>query len=176
MKLSLLLPCFFETVLTAATVFAKPEATASPTVQKAVELPVPPGEAIPNLEPAKQVDEFFRVLMEGRVQPAYDQLLRGTIIQGSTEVTNLKAMTDKAIKAYGDIIGYENTESKYLGTRMVRITCFSMGKKLPLRWRFYFYKAADTWKLIDIRASDRLADMFDEPAPEVSGTANGTAR
>ena len=171
MKFPLILPFVLATVLATTPLLAKPEATDTPTVQKAVEMPVPPGEVIPNLDPAKQVDAFFQVLIEGRVQAAYDQLLRGTIIQGSTEVVNLKAMTERAIKAYGDIIGYETTESKYLGTRLVRVTCYSTGKRLPLRWRFYFYKPIDSWKLIDIRASDRLAEMFDEPVPEVSGTA-----
>jgi hypothetical protein len=44
----------------------------------------------------------------------------------------------------------------------VSYTLLSLGKEFPLRWRFYFYKPMDTWKLIDIRVDDRLAAMFDE--------------
>ena len=49
-----------------------------------------------------------------------------------------------------------------VGTRLVSYTMLSLGKEFPLRWRFYFYKPQETWKLIDLRVDDRLAAMFDE--------------
>ena len=33
---------------------------------------------------------------------------------------------------------------------------------LPLRWRFYFYKAQGTWKLVDLRVDDGLVELFEE--------------
>jgi hypothetical protein len=38
----------------------------------------------------------------------------------------------------------------------------SLGKEFPLRWRFYFYKPQDSWRLIDLRVDDKLVAMFDE--------------
>ena len=173
MKIPLISTCLLAIVLAAGPLFAKPDPTPSPAnkgqkTPSPVEVPVPPGEAVPNPDPFKQVDEFFRVLTEGRVESAYDQLLKGSPIVEMipADVSNLKAMTTKAIRAYGEIMGFENVEKKELGTRLVRITYYSMNKQFPLRWRFYFYKATDAWKLIDVRVSDRLSEMFEEPAPE----------
>jgi hypothetical protein len=60
------------------------------------------------------------------------------------------------------MLGYDSVVTKKVGTRLVSYTLLSLGKEFPLRWRFYFYKPMDTWKLIDIRVDDRLAAMFDE--------------
>ena len=74
----------------------------------------------------------------------------------------LKAKTKEAISVFGMISGYEVVSTKQVGERLVRYTIVSLGKEFPLRWRFYFYKPADSWKLIDLRVDDRLAAMFDE--------------
>ena len=52
---------------------------------------------------------------------------------------------------------------KSVGDRLISYTVISLGKDFPLRWRFYFYKPVDVWKLIDLRVDDRLAAIFDEP-------------
>ena len=172
MKIPLISTCFLAIALVAGPLFAKPEPTPSPAnkgqnTPPPVEVPVPPGAAVKNPDPFKQVEEFFRALTEGRVESAYDQLLKGSpIADMSADVSNLKAMTTKAIRAYGEIMGFENVEKKELGTRLVRITYYSMNRQFPLRWRFYFYKATDAWKLIDVRVSDRLSEMFEESALE----------
>jgi hypothetical protein len=60
------------------------------------------------------------------------------------------------------MLGYDTVVKKNVGTRLVSYTLLSLGKEFPLRWRFYFYKPQDTWRLIDLRVDDRLAAMFDE--------------
>lgn len=116
--------------------------------------------------PGTQVSEFFQKLTEGRVEAAYDDLLKGSkIAEMPKDVAVLKAKTKEAIKVFGNINGYELLHQKEIGTRLVRLTCISQGKEIPIRWRFYFYKPADAWKLIDIRIDDRLLDLFEEPAP-----------
>lgn len=120
----------------------------------------------------KQVDEFFRLLTEGRVDTAYEQLVKGTkLAELPKDLAGMKDQTRKAIQAYGDINGYDLTDQKTVGTRLVRLTCLSLNKRFPIRWRFYFYKQSDTWKLIDIRVNDRLGEMFDEPAPLITSPA-----
>jgi len=156
MKLPLFVSCVLATVLAAAPLFAQSEAREAKTPDAAVALN----------DPAKQVADFFQILTEGRVDAAYDQLLKGTkIAEMPKDVATLKLKTREAIKALGDIGGYDTVETKTVGTHLTRVTCLSLAKNLPIRWRFYFYNVSDTWKLIDIRIDDRLVDLFGEPAP-----------
>ena len=171
MKLSLFVSSVLALVLVASPAFAQPkpqEAKQSGAAAGA------PSTALPKA----QVSEFFRILTEGRVDAAYDELLRGTPIAGmAQDVANLKLKTREAIRVFGNIGGYETVDEKNIGSglHLTRITCLSLGKQFPIRWRFYFYNAdanidvasgtTGTWKLIDIRIDDRLVDMFEESVP-----------
>lgn len=115
--------------------------------------------------PAQFIDAFFKELQKGKVDDAYDRLLVGSkIVELSKEVSALKSKTTEALHEYGDVSGYEVVNTKTVGTRLVRVTCISLGSSLPIRWRFFFYKTPDHWKLVDIRVDDHLVDLFDEPA------------
>jgi hypothetical protein len=114
--------------------------------------------------PEKIIARFFSYLQRKEVDQAYDQLTRGTkIAERAEDVKTLKAKTKEAINVFGPILGYDSVVKKTVGTRLVSYTGLSLGKEFPLRWRFYFYKPQDTWRLIDLRVDDRLAAMFDEP-------------
>lgn len=120
--------------------------------------------------PEKIVSRFFGYLQRKDVDTAYDQLTRNTkIADRADDVKTLKAKTKEAISVFGMISGYEVVSTKQVGERLVRYTIVSLGKEFPLRWRFYFYKPADAWKLIDMRVDDRLAAMFDEAEDDKSG-------
>ena len=94
---------------------------------------------------------------------AYDQLTRGTkIAERAEDVKTLKTKTKEAITVFGPMLGFDTVVKKNVGTRLVSYTLLSLGKEFPLRWRFYFYKPQETWRLIDLRVDDRLATMFDE--------------
>jgi hypothetical protein len=113
--------------------------------------------------PDRIVARFFANLQRREVDTAYDQLTRGTkIAERAEEVKTLKAKTKEAINVFGVILGYDLIAKKTVGTRLVSHTYLSLGKEFPLRWRFFFYKAGDAWKLIDIRVDDRLPAMFGE--------------
>ena len=134
-----------------------------------------PGTAGPSAEPPvpaeteadgpdRIIARFFSYLQRKEVDQAYDQLTRGTkIAERAEDVKTLKAKTREAISVFGPILGYDFVAKKNVGTRLVSHTIVSLGKEFPLRWRFYFYKSQETWKLIDLRVDDRLATMFDEP-------------
>ena len=114
--------------------------------------------------PDKIIARFFSYLQRKEVDQAYDQLTRGTkIAERAEDVKTLKAKTREAIEVFGPILGYDFVAKKGVGARLVSYTIVSLGKEFPLRWRFYFYKSQETWKLIDLRVDDRLATMFDEP-------------
>jgi hypothetical protein len=113
--------------------------------------------------PAQIAGNFFALLQRGDVEKSYGELTRGSkIAERPEDLKTLKAKTREAIEVFGAISGYELVDSKNVGTRLLRRTYLSLGRDFPLRWRFYFYKSENTWRLIDLRVDDRLAGMFDE--------------
>jgi len=113
---------------------------------------------------AQLVAAFFASVQRGEVDTAYAMLTKGSkIAEKPEELKQLKAKTLEAIEVFGAINGYDLVESKSVGSRLVRSTYASHGKVYPLRWRFYFYKPEDVWRLIDMRVDDKLSGMFDEP-------------
>jgi len=135
-----------------------PAVVAKPAEQPEVETP-----STANDTPEKIIARFFSYLQRREVDQAYDQLTRGTkIAERAEDVKTLKAKTNEAITVFGPILGFDSVVKKSVGTRLVSYTMLSLGKEFPLRWRFYFYKPRDSWRLIDLRVDDRLAAMFDE--------------
>ena len=100
---------------------------------------------------------FFASLQRKEVDQAYDQLTKGTkIAERADDVKMLKSKTKDAIAVFGAMGGFELVAKKTVGERLISYTYVSLGKEFPLRWRFYFYKPADAWRLIDLRVDDRL--------------------
>jgi hypothetical protein len=115
--------------------------------------------------PSQVVTVFFGSLQEGKIDDAYATLTRGSkIAEKPEELLQLKAKTREAIEVFGPINGFDYVESRSIGRRIVRATYVSLGKVFPLRWRFYFYKPENVWRLIDLRVDDKLTGIFDEPA------------
>ncbi|MGB8167879.1 MAG: hypothetical protein WCF18_10340 [Chthoniobacteraceae bacterium] len=142
-------------VVTAATL---PEKPVTPAV---ITSTVPP-------EPAQIVRAFFGLLGKGDIDGAYGNLMKGSKIgERPEEVRTLKSKTKEAIDVFGLIHGYDLVDIKPVGERLMRATYLSLGHELPLRWRFYFYKADTDWKLIDLRVDDKLTGIFDEAMEEL---------
>lgn len=119
-------------------------------------------------EPAQIVRAFFGSLGKGDIDGAYASLMKGSKIgDRPEEVRTLKAKTKDAIDIFGVMHGYDLVDIKPVGERLMRATYLSLGHELPLRWRFYFYKAEADWKLIDLRVDDKLTGIFDEAMEEV---------
>jgi hypothetical protein len=144
-------------------------ASGSATSGNAAPANATPGEAVPAVDfsgaeaPAQIAGNFFALLQRGDVEKSYAELTRGSkIAERPEDLKTLKAKTREAIEVFGAIFGYELVDSKNVGTRLLRRTYLSLGRDFPLRWRFYFYKSENTWRLIDLRVDDRLAGMFDE--------------
>ena len=107
---------------------------------------------------------FFAAIQRKEVDAAYDQLTKGTkIAERAEDVKMLKSKTKDAISVFGVVGGFELVTKKTVTERLMSYTYISLGKEFPLRWRFYFYKPQENWKLIDLRVDDRLAAIFDEP-------------
>jgi hypothetical protein len=144
-----------------------PATTASSTTGSTpganVSEPSPPVDLSGPEAPAQIAGNFFALLQRGDVEKSYSELTRGSkIAERPEDLKTLKAKTREAIEVFGAIFGYELVDSKNVGTRLLRRTYLSLGRDFPLRWRFYFYKSENAWRLIDLRVDDRLAGMFDE--------------
>jgi hypothetical protein len=136
-----------------------PVAAGPATVDAAVAAPAGEGEA-----PETTIARFFGYLQRKEVDLAYDQLTKGTkIAERAEDVKMLKSKTKDALAVFGVMTGFDSVARKTVGERLVSYTYVSLGKEFPLRWRFYFYKPQQAWKLIDLRVDDRLSAMFDEP-------------
>jgi hypothetical protein len=147
----------------------KPTLTPEPPAAAAPAAPAPPAStpAEPVAEPEspeKTMMRFFSALQRKEVDAGYDQLTKGTkIAERAEDVKMLKSKTKDAISVFGVMNGFELVNKKSVTERLMSYTYISLGKEFPLRWRFYFYKPQDNWKLIDLRVDDRLAAIFDEP-------------
>ena len=109
------------------------------------------------------MEMFFLALKAGQVDSAYDALVKESIIAERREdVSDLKERTQRALDNYGPVSGYEVVDEKTVGSSLLRRTCISLNADLPLRWRFYFYKSENTWKLVDLRVDDGLVELFEE--------------
>jgi len=116
--------------------------------------------------PDEQIELFFLALKANQISAAYDALIRDTPIAGRPdEVTALKERSEKAFDQFGPIAGYEIIDESALGAHLLRRTALSLNTDLPLCWRFYFYRSAGEWRLVDLRVDDGIATLFEEFGP-----------
>ncbi len=154
---------------------APTEATAAPgapkklpsTLEALAPTPAPPAVAAdrPARTPDEIVETFFSALKADRVDAAYDTLnAEFALADRADESKSMRAQTQKALDAYGPVLGSEMVREEKLGSRLMRRTYVLAGEQLPLRWKFYFYRPADRWRLIDLRIDDALVEWFDDAA------------
>ena len=142
----------------------QPAMALTPTAPTPTPPPLAPG-PVKAPDPINVVESFFFALKGGQVDAAYDELVSGTIIADRKEdVTSLKTRTKQALDSYGPVSGFEPVETIEIGTCLRRHTCISLNQDLPLRWKFYFYRNASGWRLVDLRVDDGLAELFDDVA------------
>ena len=119
------------------------------------------------------IAQFFTALEHDDIDKAYTALTAGSNIANQTKgLDTLKTKTADAIKAFGEIRGYDIVGTKWIGTHLVRVTCISLGATNPLRWRFYFYNGANGWKLVDIGMNARLSQIFEEAEDTTPAVTN----
>jgi hypothetical protein len=119
----------------------------------------------PALEPTEILRQFFTDLQADQLDSAYQGLVKNTIISERTEnIDQLKEKTRLALDSFGPVKGYEIVETLEVGNSLFRYTCLSLNEDVPMRWRFYFYRAGSQWKIIDLRVDDGIADLFEEVA------------
>lgn len=121
-------------------------------------------------DPRAALERFFASLRDGRIDEAYNELAADSVFAAAPEnFEELKERTRVAIDNFGPVLGHEVVAGARIGDRLFRQTCISLNEDLPLRWRFYFYRPGDKWKIIDMRVDDGIVELFDEAAPGRGG-------
>ena len=106
---------------------------------------------------------FFKTVMEGQVDRAYDKLLEGSPIKQKTQaVTLLKKQTSVALAIYGKLLGFEFIKQENYGNSIVRLVYILKCEQVPLTWEFYFYKPKTNWILVNIKFNDQYDLLADK--------------
>ncbi|MFM8364776.1 MAG: hypothetical protein ACKOAS_06435 [Verrucomicrobiota bacterium] len=115
------------------------------------------------LAPEEVLRLFFEDLKADKLDAAYQGLVKNTVLSERAGTTDqLKEKTRSALDHFGPVKGYEIVENLQVGDSLFRYTCVSLNEDIPMRWRFYFYRSANQWKVIDLRVDDGIADLFEE--------------
>ncbi|QSR85880.1 hypothetical protein MacB4_10080 [Methylacidimicrobium sp. B4] len=107
------------------------------------------------------VERFFKDLIAGEIQKAFQDLLVTSRLSSRHE--NVSVLMDKTAQAftyYGKATGFEPYDTRAVGGRLYVVTYLLDLDLQPLRWRFVYYRPEEAWKLIDIRVDDALEDLI----------------
>lgn len=132
---------------------------------KATQTPLPTASpaSSPPAEPTELLQRFFEALKADKLNEAYEGLAKNTLVASKAEnLEQLKKRTRDALDNFGPVRGYEVVETIEIGTSLFRQTCISLNEDLPLRWRFYFYRSENKWKIVDLRVDDGIVELFDD--------------
>jgi hypothetical protein len=147
---------------------APPAETPAPAPAKKLPATLDPADG-PQAPPAPRTPDevaatFFDHLKADRVAEAYASLASQSAIsdRGAAEKQKMTDSTQKALDAYGPVEGFELIADEKVGGHLSRRTYLLLCEKLPLRWKFYFYRNAAGWNLIDLRVDDALVETIDD--------------
>lgn len=109
----------------------------------------------------KEVDTFFKKLIDGKTKEAYEEfLIKSPIAQKKEDVSNLISQTKRAQKIYGKINGFEPVSSEWVTPSYFRIRYLGLNTYYPMRWIFTFYKSPKSdWVITNIKFDD-LSEFF----------------
>ena len=109
-------------------------------------------------EPKAMADAFFKQIAAGDVKPAYDELMKGSLVLTSqpAQMDNLINQTNLGLKAYGNIRTAELVIEKAYGAYVKKLIYVTPMDKHPLVWRFHFFKSKDGWVVSSASFNDKL--------------------
>lgn len=107
--------------------------------------------------PTQEVENFFQMVQDGKINEAYDQLLKGSSIPTSKPqaVQLLKTQTSSGLPLYGSIFGFEKVREESFGASVIRLVYILKSEIAPTVWEFYFYKPKLKWFLANITFNDQ---------------------
>lgn len=109
-------------------------------------------------DPKQRSATFFRLLIEGQTNQAYDGLFAGagTIGVQAPAIDAVKSQTTAQLPIYGKPIDSEFISEEKFGTSVVRLVYVLKMERHPVVWEFYFYRPHDDWVLSQVVFDDRF--------------------
>jgi hypothetical protein len=112
----------------------------------------------------ERLDAFFAAIQAGKVDLAFQDLLKGSKIGEKKEnVDELVKNTNAVLERFGKLEDSELIRAERVGSRVVRLSYLSYGADFPLQWQFYCYRGRESWQILDINVNNDLDQMFGEP-------------
>jgi len=119
-------------------------------------------EAIVPQELHSRITEFFKIIIRGETERAYNNLLKGSpLVRKDSELNNLIKQTERAETIYGRLIGFEAVDAEIASNSLIKCRYLGLYSKYPLRWIFTFYKSpVDGWIITNIKFDDQSDYYF----------------
>jgi hypothetical protein len=110
-----------------------------------------------------RIDKFFVALAEEKSTDAFAGLLKGSPLDANQEeIGRLVQKTEELLKLSGAIRSHELLRVNRLGSRLLRLTYLSYSDALPLHWELYCFLGKTGWQVLDLNASPRIKELFDD--------------
>ncbi len=102
--------------------------------------------------PREHAKQFFEAALGEQWQEAPAMLLKGSSIAagGPEAEENIKARLTAMHTKFGAPVGYELIEEQEVGSSMIRLLYFLKYQAKPVVWELFYYRAADSWALINM--------------------------
>lgn len=110
-----------------------------------------------------RIENFFETLKSGKIQEAYDELLKNSPIMNQKEdLGNLVVQTKRAIELYGKVYNNEQVYADLVSNSYIRLNYLGIHSNYPVRWIFTFYRSPKhDWIITNIKFDD-LSEFYFE--------------
>ena len=111
--------------------------------------------------PEEKSEAFLRLISQGNVSAAYEQLFKNSDIADirPKAVEAVKNQTKAFLSKYGKVLKIEMVNKILYGSSILKLTYVQKFKVMPIIWVFYYYKPSDSWKLVNFEFNDELKNL-----------------
>lgn len=103
---------------------------------------------------------FLTTVIEGQVDKAYEDIIKGSLLEQKTQETALlKQRTSGISTVIGKFLCFEFIKQENYGNSIVRLVYLLKAEFHPLAWEIYFYKPKAEWILIEIKFSTEVDSL-----------------
>ncbi len=110
-------------------------------------------------------DDFIRISARGDFQEAFDLLKPHWQLEES-EIDQLAGQIQEHLgrvkERFGKVVGAELIHRKQLGKSLLQFSYLQKFANHPIRWRIYFYRAQDDWRVNSVLVDDKVEEYFEE--------------
>jgi hypothetical protein len=104
----------------------------------------------------RRTSQFFKLLMAGEIEQAYEQLAQGNPQRDSLWLEQLCERTRQFQRRHGLPLGWELLRAEWHGKALLRLEYLEYYDALPLRWELLFYRSPRRgWLLLQLRMEER---------------------